>query len=113
MHCLQLPIHRLKQHCDLQLKREDENWIYLEIKPRTPRYKADFSRIEVVLNAKTFHLKCLFVEQPNGNTVRTDVEKAEINGEVAITPETIRKGLPQDWKKVVVGKMIQAPDSRR
>ncbi len=98
MLCQQFPIRQWEKHCHVTLKREDENWIYLEIKPRTPCFKADFQRMEVVLNAKTFHLRRIFFEQPNGSTVTTDVEKAEINGAEPITLESIRKGLPQGWK---------------
>lgn len=56
--------------------------------------------MEVVLSAKAFLIRRLWVEQPNHTTIRTDVQDAEINGMEAITPETIRKGLPQDWKQV-------------
>lgn len=98
MECHQFPIRQWEKHCDVTLKREDENWIYLEINPRTQTFKADFQRMEVVLNAKTFHLRRIFFEQPNGSAVTTDVDKPEINGTEPITLESIREGLPQGWR---------------
>lgn len=91
----QLPIGQWEKDCDVTLRLEDENWIYLEIKPRTQQQKADFERMEVVLNAKTFRVKRLFFEQSNSSSVTMDIEKTEINGKVPMTLESIRKGLPQ------------------
>lgn len=94
----QLPIGQWEKDCDVTLRLEDENWICLEIKPRTQQQKADFERMEVVLNAKTFQVKRLFFEKSNSSSVTMDIEKTEINGKVPMTLESIRKGLPQGRK---------------
>jgi outer membrane lipoprotein-sorting protein len=101
---LALPVDQLKQSCAVRLKSQDEDWIVLELEPRGREMKADFIRMQVTLHAKVYQLRRLWFEQGNGNTVRLDVEKAVINPKDAITPKSIREGLPQGYKQIEYGK---------
>lgn len=99
MQYLQLPIHELEKNCQIQLTTENKDWIALWIKPRTERFRTQFQQIQVVLNAKTYQVQRVWLEEPNGRRIRIEVEKAVINPTERITPESIRKGLPQGWKQ--------------
>ncbi len=96
---LPLPIRHLEQTCQLRVTSEDEHWICLVVKPTERGMKGSFEQMEVVLNAKTYHIRRVCLYEPTGRMVCVDVEKAVINPKEGVTPETIRKGLPQGWKQ--------------
>ena len=94
------PVRDLKARFDLRLTKEDDSRTYLEIKPRRPRDRRDFSRIQVVLESKTFRIRRLWREQSDGVETTFDFEPPVGDSTEAITPESILKGLPEDYKKV-------------
>lgn len=62
---------------DLRLVQVDQWYVYIEIYPRFPADKADFTRARLVLNKQSFLPRQLWFEQPNKNEVRWDIPKID------------------------------------
>ena len=92
------PVRDLKLRFDLRLTKENNNWTYLEIKPRK-QDRREFRRIQVVLESKTFRIHRLWIEQPNGAETTYNFDPPG-GSEESVTPESIGKGLPEDYRKV-------------
>jgi TIGR03009 family protein len=89
-----------KRRYDMKLVKgppEDQWYYYIEILPRYPQDKADFSKARLVLLASTFLPRELWFEQPNGNEVKWDIPKIDqgvnLNRTEFMSPTT-----PQGWK---------------
>ena len=54
----------------------------------------------MVLESKTFRIRRLWGEQSDGVETTFDFEPPVGDSTEAITPESILKGLPEDYKKV-------------
>jgi TIGR03009 family protein len=73
---------------------------YLQILPRTPADKADFTEARLVLTTSDFLPRQVWYHQPNGNEVTWDFEKLKKNQEATIAPQTFAppQQLPKDWR---------------
>jgi TIGR03009 family protein len=90
-----------RRRYELKLVKEDQWYVYIEILPRFPADKADFSRARLVLNRNSFLPRELWFEQPNGNEVKWDITKIEA-GVALNRAEFTSPNLPKDWKMVQV-----------
>jgi TIGR03009 family protein len=86
-----------KNRYDLTLVKEDKWWIYLDIQPRSPEDKADFSRARLVLSSQTFLPRELRFWDPNGNENVWDIQKIQANVPLTRTDFGQPK-LPTGWK---------------
>jgi TIGR03009 family protein len=89
-----------KRRYELRLVKgppEDQWYYYLEILPRYPADKADFSKARLVLLAQTFLPRELWFEQPNGNEVKWDIPKIE-QGVALNRADFTSPAPPPGWK---------------
>ncbi|HBI42432.1 MAG TPA: hypothetical protein DDY78_06170 [Planctomycetales bacterium] len=95
-----LPVRDLKSRFDLRLSKEDDYYFYIEM---TPRHKDGWmpeNPMQVVLNRKTHQIRRLWMEGPNDTQTTYNYERSKKNSAEPITPESILKGLPEDYEKV-------------
>jgi TIGR03009 family protein len=85
-----------RRRYSLQLANEDRWYVYINIVPRFPADKADFSRARLVLNNQTFLPRELWFMQPNGNEVKWDIPRIE-NGAVLNRADFTSPAVPQGW----------------
>jgi TIGR03009 family protein len=74
-----------KRRYELKLVKgppDDQWYYYIEILPRFPNDKADFSKARLVLMANTFLPRELWFEEANGNEVKWDIPSIEPGGKV-------------------------------
>jgi TIGR03009 family protein len=92
-----------KRRFVLTLFKEDTHYIYVDITPRFPADKSDFSRARLVLNKDSFLPRQLWFEQPNSTEVIWDIPRLQAN--VAVERRTFdAPKVPPDWKLVPVPK---------
>ncbi len=97
---------RRDYHC--KLIKEDQYYIYIELTPRTSEAKADFQRARLVLTKKNYLPREFWLEQPNGNEIKLDIPKIEVN--VPLRREEFTKPpIPQGWKLVRLPKEWDSP----
>jgi TIGR03009 family protein len=104
---VELPVRNLSRRFDLRLSKEDTWYIYLDIQPRRPQDKPGFERMRVVLLKDSFRVRQIWYEYANGNATTLDFEKPDTKAKV--TPESIRKGLPEGWKRIDLAETLKAP----
>ena len=73
---LQPPLGAAHGKSGFRLNKEDENWIYLDAKPQTKESRCDLKRYQVVLDAKTYQVRRIWFEMPNGSRIWYDFEKS-------------------------------------
>jgi TIGR03009 family protein len=98
---IQLPVKDLKRRFDLKLVKEDENWIYLEIKPRSPKNERHFNLARIALDADTYQARQLWFRLPNGDTQLWDYFYDDRKMK-PVTIELLSQGLPIDCEKKTV-----------
>src|SRR5206468_1844777 len=91
-----LPVRDLSRRFDVRLAQEDAWYIYLDLQGEQLR-KGGYHRMRVVLVKDSFQVRQFWFELPNGNEITFDFMKHDTNAK--ITPESIREGLPQGWKR--------------
>ena len=100
-----------KRRYDLKLVKgppEDQWYYYVEILPRFPADKADFSKARLVLNAQTFLPRELWFEQPNKNEVKWDIPRIT-PGAVVNRTDFTSPAPPPGWKLERVPKNNAPP----
>jgi hypothetical protein len=95
-----LPVRDLKSRFHVRLSKEDDYYVYIDIKPRQEMDKTWFTRMRVVLNRKTYQVRQLWMERPNATEVTYDYDRPHEDEPKPITPDSILKGLPEDYEKV-------------
>jgi len=80
-------------------KDNNKYYHYLQILPRTPADKADFTEARLVLTAREFLPRQVWYHQPNGNEITWDFETLRKNAESRVTATTFAppSSLPQGW----------------
>src|SRR5262249_55554977 len=80
-------------------KDSNKYYHYLQILPRTPADKADFTEARLVLTSKEFLPRQGGDHHPNGNEVTWDFENLKKNQESGVTAKTFTppNTLPQGW----------------
>jgi TIGR03009 family protein len=92
------PVRTLRDRFDVRLTKEDEQWVYLELRPRRSRDKEWYDLVQIVLHRKELWVRRVFTRQPNKNEITYDFEKPDTSKPVTV--ESIVKGLPVGWKRV-------------
>jgi hypothetical protein len=92
------PVRTLRDRFDVRITKEDEHWIYLELRSRRSRDKEWYDLVQVVLHRKELWVRRLFFRQPNKNETTYDFDKPDSTKPV--TAESIVEGLPAGWKRV-------------
>jgi TIGR03009 family protein len=86
-----------RRRYELKLDKVDADYIYINIRPRFNRDKADFEAAQIVLSKKNFVPRRLWYLQPNKTEVVWDIQKAQVDGKMDQRwfdkPET-----PPGWK---------------
>jgi TIGR03009 family protein len=82
---------------------EDAHWIYVNILPRFPADKADFTRAQLVLSKETFLPRRLWFEHPNGNEVTWDIPRIQTGVTLERRWFDAPKA-PDGWKLVPVAR---------
>ncbi len=81
-------------------KDNNKYYHYLQILPRTPADKADFTEARLVLTSKDFLPRQVWYHQPNGNEITWDFESLKKNQEAAIPASAFAppQQLPPGWR---------------
>jgi TIGR03009 family protein len=89
-----------KRRYDLKLSKEDKDYFYLEVLPRSEQDQREFSRAQLVLDKKTLMPAQLWFVQPNKATItwRLPVVKTGVQLD---RKEFEQPALPKDWKMVM------------
>lgn len=86
---------------------EDAYYVYVDITPRFPEDKAEFSRARMVLNKDTFLPRQLWFEHANGNETLWDIQRVQagvtLDRRLFDAPK-----VPPGWKLVPVKKTAEA-----
>jgi TIGR03009 family protein len=97
-----------KRRYMLNLVKEDQHYVYVDIYPRVPKDKADFTRAQLVLNRDTFLPRRLWFQHPNGNEVTWDIERlangARLDRAAFDPPQP-----PPGWRVIPVARNDQKP----
>jgi TIGR03009 family protein len=97
-----------RRRYELRLAREDQYYIYVDILPRFPNDRADFTRARLVLNKSNFLPRQLWFEHVNGSETTWDVPRsqsgAELDRRLFDPPQT-----PQGWRVVNMPKPGETP----
>ncbi|HEY7326359.1 MAG TPA: TIGR03009 domain-containing protein [Gemmataceae bacterium] len=67
-----------KRRYELKLDKEDANYIYVQIAPRSAADKADFARARLVLNKSNYMPRQLWFEHANRSTVLWDIPNLQV-----------------------------------
>jgi TIGR03009 family protein len=81
-------------------ENKNKYYHYVQIIPRTPADKSDFTEARLVLTSSDFLPRQVWYHQPNGNEVTWDFEKLKKNQEATISAQTFAppQALPKDWR---------------
>jgi outer membrane lipoprotein-sorting protein len=110
--CFEFPVGKIHEEFESSLRKEDDNWAYIEMFPKSERRKADVKKMEVVLNQKTHLVRQVRFFDCNGNLSIYDFQKLDINPTPPITLESISKNLPKGYKELSLDALFKAPDSK-
>ena len=101
-----------RRRYDLKLSKEDQYYIYVDVKARNEQDKADFQRARIVLNKDTFLPRQLWFEQPNGSEVTWDIPAIQ-NGVRLNRADFDAPTPPRDWKLIQEPRTTGAPRAIR
>jgi TIGR03009 family protein len=68
-----------KRRYEMQLTKEDQYYFYIQVLPRDPQDKADFSRARLVLTKTSNMPRQIWFEMPNGNETTWEFTKMQPN----------------------------------
>ena len=96
-----------KRRYDISLFKEDVNYVYFKILPRSEADKADFKLAYLVLIKTTFLPRMLVFDEPNGNRVTWNIPVIN-NGAALDRREFAQPAVPQGWRIVRAPKVSDA-----
>ncbi len=81
-------------------KDNNKYYHYIQILPRTPADKAEFTEARLVLTAREYLPRQVWYHQPNGNETTWDFETLRKNADSRVTASTFAppQTLPQGWR---------------
>jgi TIGR03009 family protein len=88
-----------KQRYDLKLHKEEKNYVYVDVIPKTDVDRADFKKARIILDNKTYLPRMLWFLQPNNNEVTWDLPTVQSNVRIDDKHFAAPK-VPQGWKMV-------------
>jgi TIGR03009 family protein len=98
----QLKADAMKKRYDMTLVypqgRDDPNYVYFDIKPKTETDKDEFSRARLVLIKKNYLPAQLWFEEKNGNTYTWDLTKVTANDPAVKATEFVAPEKPAGWE---------------
>ncbi|HEV2949874.1 MAG TPA: hypothetical protein VGX70_21025 [Gemmataceae bacterium] len=94
----EFPFGEIGQLFDIRLRKEDKDWSYIRLIPKSEEKKSLFREMEVVLDQKTHLVRQYRMLDVNGNRNIYDFAKIEINPTPEITLESISKTSQQASK---------------
>jgi hypothetical protein len=98
-------VRDLARRYQVSLAKEDDFYVYLDVKPLRKDGGSDFSRSRIVLVRNGYWMRQLWFQHPNGNEVTWDLDRPKTG--TPITPASIRRGLPSGWRKMEMGRPRQ------
>ena len=104
-----LPVRDLSRCFAPRLFKEDAWYVYLDLVPPESARHA-FTRMRVVLEKSTFRVRQIWYEEAIGDEITLDFQKVEANPE--LTAEGFREGLPKDWKRVRIPRVLAGVETR-
>jgi RNA polymerase sigma factor (sigma-70 family) len=96
------PVRDLPRLCGVRLVKEDQWYVYLEVRLKRKAGPDTLERMRVVLEKNGFWVRQIWVEHRGVRTVTTDFQKPEADAK--ITAASIRKGLPKGWDRLGGGE---------
>ena len=100
-----------KKNYDLKLYKVDAYYVYLDVIPKTPAGKADFTRARMVLDKATYLPRQLWFEEANGNEITWDIPRIQqgldFDRRLFDTPRT-----PPGWKLVPISSTAKTDAPR-
>jgi hypothetical protein len=106
-------LEEARRRFEFQLAKEDEWYVYLDVKPRTREDEATFLRIRVVLHKDNYLPRQVWFEEPNRNTVTWDILR--IDTTVPLKQEQFENpSLPPGWsmKMMFAGSSAVGPTNK-
>jgi len=95
-----LPVDEVKALFHIRLDQEDDAYVYLMLLPRTAKTRQQYvSRIRVALDRKTFRMRQVWKEGPNGSTVTWDFD-TPVKVKQPITEETLLQDFPKEMERI-------------
>jgi TIGR03009 family protein len=102
-----------KKRYELKLVKDTDKenpwYIYIEVLPKLPVDKADFSRARLVLNASNFLPRQVWFEQPNGNELTWDLPKVDRDVRIDRSEFAPPTAPPAGWNMVKVPRADAVP----
>lgn len=102
-----------KRRYDMKLVKDTDEknpwYIYIEVLPKLPPDKADFTKARLVLNASNFLPRQVWFEQPNGNELMWDLPKLARDQPMDKTEFMPPATAPPGWNMVKVPRADAAP----
>jgi TIGR03009 family protein len=92
---------------DWKLVKEDQNYIYLDVRPRRKEDLASFQSARVVLHKDRFLPRQVWFHQSGSTELTWDVTKLDTN--VRLTKDDIVPTIPDGWELMVVGSDDRTP----
>jgi TIGR03009 family protein len=71
---------------------------YLQILPKSPQDKADFTEARLVLTSNAFLPRQVWYHQPNGNEITWDFEKVDVTTQIPLTTFAPPQKLDPGWR---------------
>lgn len=104
---LGIPASKAQTRYQMQLIKEDEHYIYVDVIPREERDKAQFIHARIVLNKKTYLPAQFWFRQPNKDEVTWNMTaQANVNVDRRYFD---KPALPEGWKLTPGIKQQPAP----
>lgn len=91
-----------KRRYELKLAKEDADFLYVDIAPRSAADKADFQRARLILNKSNYLPRQLWFEHANRSTILWDIPNLQVG--MALDRRTFDKPEPPPGWKVVAGQ---------
>jgi outer membrane lipoprotein-sorting protein len=102
MLCFDFSIGEIYHHFDMRLRKEDKNWAYIHLTPKSKESQTVLREGEVVLDQRTHLVRQYRLLFRGGNRSIYDFQKIEINPSLPITPESISRDLPKGFKEILI-----------
>jgi hypothetical protein len=95
-----LPVRDLARRCTVRLAKEDSFCISLDIEPRRREDAKGFEKMRVVLLAKEFRVRQVWLRYTSGAETTLDFDPPD--GKAKVTEGNFRPKLPAGWKRVAI-----------
>ena len=79
-------------------KTPDRNYHYLQIKPRLPQDKGDFTEARLSLYRGNYLPAQIWYHQPNGNEITWNFSQVQVDRD-SVTPQHFVPDLPKGWRQ--------------